>query len=41
MEVYKKNGCDSIMTLGGGSSHDSGAAVDGSVSVAIVPRERP
>src|SRR5512146_2216338 len=27
VDVYKKNGCDSIITLGGGSSHDCGKAV--------------
>ncbi|HET6516159.1 MAG TPA: iron-containing alcohol dehydrogenase [Thermodesulfovibrionales bacterium] len=27
LEVYKKNGCDSIISLGGGSPHDCGKAV--------------
>ena len=27
VEVYKKNGCDSLITLGGGSSHDCGKGV--------------
>ncbi len=26
-EVYKKNGCDSLITLGGGSSHDCGKGI--------------
>ncbi|MEA4856084.1 iron-containing alcohol dehydrogenase [Solidesulfovibrio sp.] len=27
IEVYKKNGCDSLITLGGGSSHDCGKGI--------------
>jgi alcohol dehydrogenase len=27
VDVYKKNGCDSLITLGGGSSHDCGKGV--------------
>ncbi len=27
VEVYKKNGCDSLITLGGGSSHDCGKGI--------------
>ena len=27
VEVYKKNKCDSLITLGGGSSHDCGKGV--------------
>lgn len=28
MEVFRKNGCDSIISLGGGSSHDCAKALD-------------
>jgi alcohol dehydrogenase len=27
VEIYKKNGCDMLVTLGGGSSHDCGKAI--------------
>jgi alcohol dehydrogenase len=27
VEIYKKNGCDSLITLGGGSSHDCGKGI--------------
>lgn len=27
LKVYKDNGCDSVVTLGGGSSHDTGKAI--------------